>query len=85
MLDTLYILNVTIHILRTSARIRFPFSTRVSRPRNKSPPDAVDPSPDASAKSRYYEDRYRERESGRREPERERERERRDESHRSRH
>lgn len=62
-------------------------SARVSRPRNKSPPEAVDPTTEASSKSRYYEERYRERESGRREQERERERERdrRDESHRSRH
>lgn len=62
-------------------------STRVSRPRNKSPPDSVDPTAEAASKSRYYEDRYRERESGRREPDRERERERdrREESHRSRH
>lgn len=62
----------------------------MSRPRNKSPPDAVDPPSEAPSKSRYYDERYgRERESGRREPERERdrdrERDRRDESHRSRH
>lgn len=59
----------------------------MSRPRNKSPPDSVDPAADATSKSRYYEDRYRERDGGRREPERERDRERdrREESHRSRH
>ena len=57
----------------------------MSRSRNKSPPDAVDPSGEPTSKSRYYDDRYRERESGRRESERERERDRRDESHRSRH
>lgn len=62
-------------------------SGRVSRPRNKSPPDAVDPQNETSSKSRYYEERYRDRESGRRENERERDRDRdrRDESHRSRH
>ncbi|XP_018324275.1 cleavage and polyadenylation specificity factor subunit CG7185 isoform X2 [Agrilus planipennis] len=61
-------------------------SSRVSRPR-KSSPEAVDAAGDPSSKSRYYEDRYRERESGRRDAERERDRDRdrRDESHRSRH
>ncbi|XP_017772112.1 PREDICTED: cleavage and polyadenylation specificity factor subunit CG7185 isoform X2 [Nicrophorus vespilloides] len=59
---------------------------RVSRPRNKSPPDGTEAGGDPTSKSRYYDDRYRERESGRRgEADRERERDRRDESHRSRH
>lgn len=61
------------------------FRSRVSRSRNKSPPDAVDPPSESTSKSRYYEDRYRERDSGRRDSDRDRERDRRDDSHRSRH
>ncbi|XP_065158656.1 cleavage and polyadenylation specificity factor subunit 6 isoform X2 [Atheta coriaria] len=61
---------------------------RVSRPRNKSPPDGAEAAGDSS-KSRYYEERYRDRtESGRAresDRDRDRERDRRDETHRSRH
>lgn len=57
------------------------------RTRNKTPSEVVEASGEP-AKSRYYEERYRERErdTGRsRDSERERERDRRDETHRSRH